>query len=183
MTAEAEVMPVGVVLERYAIDHPWQSHGWRLIGVLPGAPAVRAPVVLRADGETRQVHAATLQIALYRRETEGYKRNLANDPPLVYVVLREDGEGGFGGPGDEAPPRPDIATVCPYEAQDYLDASGLDERVEAIAMPEAIRAWVQAFVDAHHVDEPFRKRKRRAWSEDVGRDRAPPRARSRGRHG
>ena len=181
MATGTEVMPVGVVLERHAIDHPWQTHGWRLIGVVPGAPGMSAPVVLRDDGDNRQVHAATLEITLHRRETEGYKRNLANDPPLVYVVLREDDEEEFS--GDDAPPRPDIATVCPYEAQDYLDASGPDETVEGAPMPDVVRAWVQAFVDAHHVDRPFRKRKRRDWSEDAALERPPPLARPRGRHG
>ncbi len=171
MTSATEVMPVGIVIERYAVDHPWQSFGWRLVGVLPGAPAIEAPVVLRETADSLQLHVATVPIALYRRETEGYKRNLANRTPLVYVVLR--------GGGDDDPPTPDLATVCPYEAQDYLDASGLDEMVECVPMPEPVRAWVQAFVDAHHIDEPFKKRKRRKWTEDDFRGRPPPMARAR----
>ena len=50
-------------------------------------------------------------------------------------------------------------TVCPYEAQDYLDSG--EEIVEAVAMPEGVVAFVQAYIDEHHVDEPFYKRKRK----------------------
>jgi hypothetical protein len=50
-------------------------------------------------------------------------------------------------------------TASPFEAQDYLDAA--DEIVEGVTMPDGVIAWVQAFCDHHHVDEPFKKRKRK----------------------
>jgi hypothetical protein len=61
-----------------------------------------------------------------------------------------------------------------------------DDLVEAVPMPEGLIAWVQAFVERHHVDQPFEKRKRnRPETKD-----APPenqaegaRARQRGPHG
>jgi hypothetical protein len=53
---------------------------------------------------------------------------------------------------------PFLATVCPYEAQAYMDSS--EERVEVIAMPPDMTAWVATFVETHHVDQKFRKRRR-----------------------
>jgi hypothetical protein len=52
-------------------------------------------------------------------------------------------------------------------------------------MPEGLIAWVQAFVERHHVDEPFVKRKRkRAKGGDGEEERfASPRGRQRGLHG
>ncbi|MGH6902881.1 MAG: DUF3305 domain-containing protein [Geminicoccaceae bacterium] len=61
------------------------------------------------------------------------------------------------------------------EAEGYLEG---DDVVEAVAMPDALIAWVQAFVDRHHVDQPFVKRKReraKAENRDAGdrEDRGP----------
>ena len=61
-------------------------------------------------------------------------------------------------PGPDGP-QPFLVTASPYEAQQYQ--VGGDEIVEPVAMPEAVIAWVRDFVDRHHVDEPFVKRKRK----------------------
>ena len=64
-----------------------------------------------------------------------------------------------------------------------------DDLVEAVPMPDGLIAWVQAFIDRHHVDQPFVKRKRkRAKAEAPGTespadDLPAPRARQRGGHG
>ena len=52
-----------------------------------------------------------------------------------------------------------------------------DDLVEAVPMPDGLIAWVQAFIDRHHVDQPFvkRKRKRRsAGTEGPGMTCRPP---------
>jgi hypothetical protein len=164
-------MRVGIVLERREIDHPWQRFGWRAVAVIAGAPAIESPRLLREGPGWRQVHAATLPVALHRRETEGYKRNLSNPVPVVFVVLRSD-----DADTDDDMPRPAIATVCPYEAQDYLDGADAAETVESVAMPEVMRAWVGAYVEAHHVEVPFVKRKRKPWKGGDEARGAPPRA-------
>ena len=54
---------------------------------------------------------------------------------------------------------PIFVTVCPFEAQDYLDSG--EDLVEPVAMPAPLVALVQRFVDEHHVDQPLYKRQRR----------------------
>ncbi len=49
-------------------------------------------------------------------------------------------------------------TASPYEAQDHADTG--EEIVEPVAMPPGLIAWVREFVERHHVDEAFVKRKR-----------------------
>ena len=66
------------------------------------------------------------------------------------MILRPDRDGVLS--------EPFLATVCPFEAQDYADDA--DSRVDAVAMPDSIAAWVTAFVRRYHVEEPFRKRAR-----------------------
>ncbi|MCB2102464.1 MAG: DUF3305 domain-containing protein [Rhodobacterales bacterium] len=147
-------MPVGVIVERRAIDNPWQDFSWRPVGVIPGAgqPAGDGWTVLESgDGWTR-FHAATLPLELYARETEGYRVNLSNEPPHVYVVLRPDDEG-------EAEVAPFLVTACPFEAEGY-DQSG-DEIVQGVPMPAEMIGWIRDFVDRHHRDIPFKKRKNR----------------------
>ncbi len=149
-------LPVGVIVERREIDNPWQKWRWRPVAVLTGAAPTDAGAELdSAPGATR-FFGGTLELELHRKETEAYKRNLSNDPPSLYVALRADS----ACPGDMAY-RPVAVTASPYVAEDLLEG---DDIIEALPMPAPLVAWTQAFVDRHHVDEPFRKRKRTGGS-------------------
>jgi len=166
-------MVVGIVVERRKLDNPWVDHSWHVVAVIPGAPVVDEWVELRRGEGWVQFHARTLPIALFRGETEGYKYNLSLDPPRIYVVLREADE------ADDHEVEPFLATVCPYEAQDYMDSG--DEIVETSAMPEPVMAWLAAFVERHHVDRPFVKRKRKPYDpREWGADGTPRAGRRRG---
>lgn len=152
-------MPLGVVVERRQIDNPWQDHEWRPVAVIPGAGPVDGWRQLNSGAGWTQYHAATLPLELHRKETEAYRTALAENPPVLYVVLRPGEE------ADEPEVVPFLVTASPYEAQDYLDSG--DDIVEPVLMPDAVVAWVQVFVDKHHVDEPFHKRRRRRADEDA----------------
>ena len=77
--------------------------------------------------------------------------NLADHPPSVYVVIRNEPDG-------DMPLRVAHVTASPYEAQDYNDSG--EELVEKVAMPPGLVAWVQDFTDTHHEEEVFVKRHR-----------------------
>lgn len=167
-TAEIpRTMEIGIVLERRAIDNQWVDHEWKLVGVIPGGAEMEDWKVLHdADGRT-QFFAGTLQLELFPRETEGYKVNLSQSPPLVFVVLRPEEEGAH-----EYEVTAFEATLCPFEAESYGESG--DEWVEGVEMPESVHAWVSAFVERHHVDVPFKKRKRKAYDpREVRRERRP----------
>lgn len=178
-----ETLRLGVVLERRRIDNPWTEYSWRPAAVIPGAPA-RDPlgewILLDQGDDWAHFHGGTLPLELFRRETEGYRLNLSQDPPRLFVVLRAEEEGESAHDVVAF-----LVTACPYEAQDYLDSG--DEIVEAVAMPPEVIAFVQAFVDQHHVDEPFKKRKRKRHdSEGEAFGRRPgtgPRGQRGGGHG
>ncbi len=150
-------LPLGIVLERRDVDNPWVDHSWRTVAVVAGAPA-RSPLgewTPMGGGEGwAHFHAGTLTLELFPRETEGYKLNLSQDPPRLYVVLRDEEEGLC-----DHEVVPFLVTACPYEAQDYLDSG--EEQVDAVPMPEAVIAFVETYVGRHHVEEPFHKRKRK----------------------
>lgn len=168
-------MPLGVVVERREIDNPWEDYDWRTVAVIPGAPPVDEWRTLREGEGWIHYHVATLPLELFRRETEGYKQNLSNEMPVVYVVLRQGEE------AEESEIEAALVTVCPFEAQDYLDAG--DDLVDGVAMPDSVAAWMTEFVDYHHVHEPFKKRKRRKWASDEPLGGGPPgRANGKGRN-
>lgn len=161
MIKDQERLPLGIVVERRKLDNPWRAFSWRPVAVIPGAgpmdPAGEWTDLSQGD-DWVQFHAGTLPLDLFPKETEGYRVNLSQEPPRLFVIMRSS---------DEADSRheyaPFLVTACPFEAQDYLDSG--DDLVEAVAMPEAVIAFVQSYVDQHHVDEPFHKRKRRRWAE------------------
>ena len=154
-------LPLGVVVERRELESRWIRYGWRPIAVIPGAgpldPEGDWTLLDSGEGWT-SFHAGTLSLELFPKETEGSRLNLSQHPPRVVVVLRTLDDDDL--PHDVLPFR---VTACPYEAQDYLDSG--DDIVEAVAMPDAVIAFVQAYIDQHHVDEPFEKRKRKRWAE------------------
>lgn len=163
---KTEALPVGIVLERRRGLGPWQEFAWRPVAVIPGAPPVEGAwhPIREGDGWA-QFHAATLPLELFHTDTAGYKLNLSQDPPRVWVVLRPDEAG-------EAGVAPFFVTASAHEAEAY-QVSGT-ETVEPVPMPDALIALVSDFVEQHHVDVVFEKRERTRHAPDgAGRGRRP----------
>lgn len=152
MTVE-QAIPLGVVVVREKIDHPWQDYRWRAVGVFLDAPEQANWRKLLSEPNMTQYHAATLPLVLHRRETMAYRVNLANGEPSVYVVLREDNESG-----SEFPVVVHGVTASPFEAQTHGEFAF--DSIDRVAMPERLVALVEAFVAEHPVEEKFVKRQR-----------------------
>jgi hypothetical protein len=145
-----ERISLGIVLKRSRARDVWGSDVWRVDRLLLGGGAADVGrAVPEEDGSTRY-YAGSLSLALFADQVESYRYNLGSRTPAVYVVLR---------PADGALAlEPFLVTVCPVEAQDYMDDG--EEVVEAVPMPDAIAAWLGGFVARFPAPEPFRKRKR-----------------------
>ena len=142
-------MPLGVVLRRSPGVTRWVQWTWTATAVLPGAGQAEWRE-LRREGETAEFHAATVPLELHGADTEAYSHGLNAEVPSVYVVMREvDGDW---------PLEVVLATVSPYEAQDYCDSG--EEIVEKVPMTRGLEAWVREFVETFHEEEVFVKRKR-----------------------
>ncbi|WP_404379204.1 molybdenum cofactor guanylyltransferase MobA [Caenispirillum salinarum] len=161
--------PFGVVIERRTSSHPWGSDAYVPVAVAPGVPA--GDPVRQAEADRWVTGGVTLE--LFRKETEGYRRNLSTPTPRIYVILRPvtDDDGNTYGP---LPVKPVLVTACPYEAEAYLH--GDETQVEAVPMPDDVAHWVGAFCARHHVDQPFvkRKQKTKVAREDDTFSRIPP---------
>jgi len=153
MTAAVSI-PIGVIVAREDIDSKWEDHVWRPIGVLPGAPEIDEWTELRRGDGWVHYHAATVRLELFRKETDSYKFNLEGQEPVLYIVLSDEDD-------EDESDRPlsvHMVTACPYEAGDYLDSG--EQIVEPVTMPPEVIALVSNFIDEHHVEEKFKKRKR-----------------------
>lgn len=145
-------MTIGIVVRRTAGVTRWAKYAWKIVAVLPGAgPADWRE--LRRDGETIEYHAATLPLTLYSSDTEAYLVGLSARIPGLTVVMEPDTS-----PQARMPWKPRLVTASPYEGQDYGDSGEL--MLEVVPMPEGLIAWIRDFAHAHHVEEPFIKRKR-----------------------
>lgn len=146
-------IPLGIVVEKRESDHPWADSVWMPVSVFLNAnPTAKWQVMMKSDGCTRY-HAGTLLLTLHRKETEALRANLMLPTPELYVVLQEDED-----PDAKFPYVAHAVTASAYDAQDLMDAG--DDIVEKVAMPEAVMVFIQAFVEEHHVEEEFIKRKR-----------------------
>ena len=162
LDAREAQLPVGVVIRKQPGVTRWAKWIWRAVAVLPGAGAADWHE-MRRDGEAIEYHAATVPLEVHRKETEGYRVSLSTSPPSVYVILRPNED-------PESDREVDVfkVTASAYEAQDYLDSG--EEIVEPVPMPPQLIAWLSSFVEIHHEDEEFVKRKRKRWKEDLVED-------------
>lgn len=145
-------MPIGIIVRKAPGVTRWAKWSWRVVAVLPGAGPANWRE-LRREGDTVEYHAATLTLDLWSSDTEAYLVGLSAKIPSVIVVLRESIN-----PDAKMPFEPMIVTASPYEGQDYLDSG--DGLIEAVPMPLGVIAWVRDFIQDHHVEEAFVKRKR-----------------------
>lgn len=153
-------MPIGIVVRKTPGVTRWAKWSWRVVAVLPGAgPATWRE--LRRDGDAVEYHAATLTLDLWSTDTEAYLVGLSAKTPSLVVVLREAVDG-------EMPFEPVTVTASPYEGQDYMDSG--DGLIEAVPMPLGVIGWVRDFVQEHHVEEVFIKRKRDKHRVDLVED-------------
>ena len=155
-------LPVGIVVRRAPGVTRWARWSWRVSAVLPGA-AQADWRELRREGDTVEYHAATLPLELWSSDTEAYCLALESRVPGVTVVMQPDNR-----PDAAMPWRPTHITASVHEGQDYGDAG--EAILEYVPMPPALVAWVKDFIDTHHRNEAFVKRRRDSKRVDLVED-------------
>ena len=156
-------IPVGVVVERCKAASPWLDVVWRGVAVLPDVAEMAPWTVLREQEEATLYYAGSAVIDLYRTETPRYRENLATGAPNIWIILS---------PSEEPwPYAVSAVTADPAEGESFTEAGA--NLVEAVPMPDALRATIEIFVAEHHVESEFVKREQ---------NRADPEALARRRH-
>lgn len=155
---------IGVVLECRKAKSPWLDMIWEAHAVLPEPATAEPGASLGLNGDGMLVYGGAATLEVHTVETQFYRDNIVSGDPRIWVVLRPQPEDA----------RPEIVKVTcdPTEGEGYTE-TGWDI-VNMVPMPEAIQLALIDFIDRHHVDQPFIKRKR---------DRQDPEALAQGRRG
>lgn len=143
-------IPVGVIIERHKAASKWIDFTWRPIAVMDGTPETAPWTLLREEGEVATYFAGMSGIDLHPGDTASYRENLATEEPKLWIVLRPTGV--------DPPYEVVRVTADGSEGESYFSAG--EDIVEAVSMPDRIRATIDAFVAQHHAEKPFFKRKR-----------------------
>jgi Protein of unknown function (DUF3305) len=150
-------MQVGVVLEKRKARSQWLDVIWeaRVLLAEPPDAAPGSPLGRDGDGELFYGGAATLEA--HTVGTPYYRDNISTGQPRIWVVLRPPEGDGL----------PEIVKVTcdPTEGEGYTETGW--NTVNVVPMPEPVLAALMVFIDEHHIDQPYIKRKR---------DRADPEA-------
>jgi hypothetical protein len=145
-----ETFRVGILAQSRPPVTQWGGRVVRPTAVFAMVPAT-APGTLVSDvGGVETWYLGASDVTLHSGDTGYYCDNLSGRPS-VWVALPQTRDG--------ASAKVQLVTVDPYEGEGLASDEGLT--VEAVAMPDAVRAHVEAFIAAHHVDIPFKKRQRK----------------------
>ncbi|MGD9923074.1 MAG: DUF3305 domain-containing protein [Pseudorhodoplanes sp.] len=155
-------IPVGVLVERIKAESQWVDYIWQPTAVLIGAPDAKPWTRLSGDDKRAQYFAGSAAIKLYRSDAGNYRDNLLADRKLWVVLTTSE---------SDPPYILFMVTADPTEGEAQTE-TGVN-LVEAVPMPDTVRAVLEEFVAEHHVEQAFFKRSRdRADPDALGR-RAP----------
>ena len=146
-----EVFKLAVLAKSRPPVTQWGGRVVRPIAVFAHVPDTAAGTKVSDEDGVETWYLGACDVTLHSGDTEYYRSNLTSGRPSVWVALPEASEG--------ARVKVQLVTVDPYEGEGLASDVGLV--VEAVAMPDAVRTRLEAFIAAHHVDIPFKKRKRK----------------------
>lgn len=149
---------VGVLVDEQKPVTQWADHILQPVAVLPGVPETAPWTVLGPAAYGKRFYAGTAELVFHRTETANYRDNLLSGAPKIWVVLRATGV--------EPPHELFAVTADPAEGEAFTEIPG--DIVETVPMPADIAAALAAFVDKHHVERVFTKRRRDEYQEDGG---------------
>jgi hypothetical protein len=147
---ERPTTSVAVIMQRRALDNPWQNEAWEPVGVVAGyeGPA-EARVIVEEPGMTRWLHPG-FEIVLHRSEAEGYFHNASTVAPQLFVLWRME-EGGAV---------PHYVTASYDEASRWMDGGA---QVDPVPMPAQMCTWLRSFVAEHYRPEPKKRLRPRSF--------------------
>jgi hypothetical protein len=157
-----EILRLGVLALRRPPVTRWGTGELRPLAVLASEPDLQPHSLMRSDGGVETWYLGGRDLVLWSGDTGHHRDNLASGRPSVWVAMRGD-----------SPATAEVicVTADPYEGEGL--ASDLDLIVEAVPMPDPVQAVVQDFIAAHHVEMPFKKRKRQPADPNAFVARAP----------
>jgi len=158
-------IPVGIVAERRRAKSQWIDFVWRPVTALAGVPDTAPWTRLSGNDELATYYVGGAEVELFPSETSNYRDNLVSGKPQLWVVLR---------PTDADPPyNLVLVTADPSEGEGYTQTGS--DLVDPVPMPESIIDTIAAFIQVHHVERVFFKRKRTPVDPEAMAPRGPAR--------
>jgi hypothetical protein len=146
-----EVFKLGVLAQSRPPVTQWGTRVVRPVAVFAQLPATAAGTRVSDEHGVETWYLGACDVILHSGDTGYYRDNLMSARPSVWVALPETRDG--------ARAKVQCVTVDPYEGEGLAGDEAL--LVEALPMPDAVRTRIEAFIAAHHVDIPFKKRQRK----------------------
>jgi len=138
-------LPIAVIMQRRALDHPWAQEAWSAVGVVQDRGDLPPFQPLARNEEREHYLVSGLQLELYPDENDGYFENCVAPEPKVFVMWRmRDGRA-----------MPVQASVSYGEGTRMFDSG---ECADGVAMPGEIHAWLAAYLEQHYQPQPRRGR-------------------------
>jgi len=157
-----ETFRLGVLARRTPPANRWSTGGLTPFAVLMPEPPLAPRTRVSAEGGSEVWYLGGAELTLHSGDTGHHRDNLMAQNPAVWVAIR----------GTDPL---DAGIICltadPYEGEGYATDESLT--VEAVPMPPGLGAAVQAFVAAHHVEIPFKKRQRQPVDPNALQSTAP----------
>lgn len=163
---ETEAMPVGVVMQRRALNSRWQPFQWKPIEIvdfvnLPdysadGSQQVRC---LRLDADNGHWLFGGFEVKLFSDEAEGYFLNISAPAPCWFVMWRLENVEGT----ELAVPK--FVTLSYNEAARLMDGG---ESVDTLPLSDAIVERLTAFTRTHYHPQPKKKHRKPSFEGGAG---------------
>lgn len=141
----------GVVLERKPSVSRWADWTWKVVAIIPDAPATGGWSELEREGESVRYMIAPFAVTLHYKMVETYDANLESSEPSIWAALEEDSS-------QDPPWKVRGVTLDPYQAQSWQEAG--EGLVEKLPMPPETLAWFAGFLKQVPEAPAFRKRRR-----------------------
>ena len=152
--SERPGIDVAVVMRKVHGSNKWHLWRWELAEVVQQQDAYGTEPRLLVDtpGEQRWLYP-NFRVELFRDDAEGYYLNYTTDTPGWFVLWRMEEEATIAA---EPLARPVMVSLSYHDAGRWLDAQ---ETVEQVAAPPEVLEWLRAFIEAHYVAEPKRRKR------------------------
>ena len=146
---------ISVIVERQAVESRWESHHWRIAGVVPDVGGDARDIVLH-DKLVQRIYPG-FDLTLFNDEAEGYYLNADSGDPSVFISLRTD-----EATSDRYPFQ---ATLSYNEAARWMDGG---EAVERVSAGPELALWMGEWVEANYRPEPKRRRRPKSFEGKEG---------------
>ena len=145
-----ETIAVGVIVEKRKAASPWIDHTWGALAVMTGLPEAPRMTLIEKVGDTERYYLGAASIVLASVDTAPLRDNLMSGAPKLWVVMREEQPDGSLS----------LVTVTADPTEGEANTETGSNLVDPVPMLPEIAAYIAAFVDEHHVEREFYKRKR-----------------------